>query len=65
VHYRTQKVNQNPVSLLRHAHATHALKRSADIKLVSATLGHSNVSVTNAYLDVQPGESSSTYLMEM
>ena len=48
---------------LRHAHATHALKRSADIKLVSATLGHSNVSVTNAYLDVQPGESSSSYLM--
>lgn len=48
---------------LRHAHATHALKRSADIKLVSSTLGHSNVSTTNAYLDVQPGESSSTYLM--
>ena len=50
---------------LRHAHATHALRRKADIKLVSATLGHSNVSVTNVYLDTQPGESSSTYLMEM
>lgn len=48
---------------LRHAHATHALKRKADIKLVSKTLGHSNVSVTNVYLDVQPGESSSTFLM--
>lgn len=48
---------------LRHAHATHALKRKADIKLVSKTLGHSNVSITNVYLDVQPGESSSTALM--
>lgn len=48
---------------LRHAHATHALKRSADIKLVSTTLGHSSVAITNVYLDVQPGESSSTYLM--
>lgn len=50
---------------LRHAHATHGLKRGASIKLVSATLGHSNVAVTNVYLEVQPGESSSTYLMEM
>lgn len=48
---------------LRHAHATHSLKRGANIKLVSATLGHANVSTTNVYLDVQPGESSSTYLM--
>lgn len=48
---------------LRHAHATHSLKRGANIKLVSATLGHANVATTNIYLDVQPGESSSTYLM--
>lgn len=50
---------------LRHAHATHALKRHADIKLVSVTLGHSNVSTTNVYLEAQPGESSSLNLMEV
>ena len=48
---------------LRHAHATHALKRGADIKLVSDSLGHSSIAVTNVYLEAQPGESSSTFLM--
>lgn len=48
---------------LRHAHATHALKRTADIKLVSKTLGHSSIAVTNVYLEAQPDESSSVFLM--
>lgn len=48
---------------LRHAHATHALKHGADINLTSKTLGHSSIAVTNIYLEAQPGESSSTYLV--
>jgi site-specific recombinase XerD len=35
---------------LRHAHASHALDRSAPIHLVQATLGHASVSTTGRYL---------------
>ncbi len=49
---------------LRHAHASHALDRSAPIHLVQATLGHASVSTTGRYLHVRPSESSSLYLPE-
>jgi integrase/recombinase XerD len=47
---------------LRHAHASHALDRGAPISLVQATLGHSSVQTTGAYLHARPGESSGKYL---
>jgi integrase/recombinase XerD len=47
---------------MRHAHASHALDRSAPIHLVQATLGHSSVSTTGRYLHARPTESSSFYL---
>lgn len=49
---------------LRHAHASHALDRSAPIHLVQATLGHASVSTTGRYLHARPTESSSFYLPE-
>ena len=47
---------------MRHAHASHALDRSAPIHLVQATLGHASVSTTGKYLHARPTESSSFYL---
>jgi len=47
---------------LRHAHASHALDRSAPIHRVQATLGHASVSTTGRYLHARPTESSSFYL---
>jgi len=47
----------------RHAHATHALERGAPIHLVQATLGHSSVAVTGAYLHARPTESSGRFLV--
>ncbi len=55
----TQKVSPH---WLRHAHASHALDRSAPIHLVQATLGHASVSTTGRYLHARPTESSSFYL---
>jgi site-specific recombinase XerD len=49
---------------LRHAHASHALDRSAPIHLVQATLGHASVATTGRYLHARPTESSSLYLPE-
>lgn len=49
---------------LRHAHASHALDRSAPIHLVQATLGHASVSTTGRYLHARPTESSALYLPE-
>lgn len=47
---------------MRHAHASHALDRSAPIHLVQATLGHGSISTTGRYLHARPTESSSFYL---
>lgn len=47
---------------MRHAHASHALDRSAPIHLVQATLGHASVATTGRYLHARPNESSSFYL---
>jgi integrase/recombinase XerD len=49
---------------MRHAHASHALDRSAPIHLVQATLGHASVSTTGRYLHARPTDSSSLYLPE-
>jgi integrase/recombinase XerD len=35
---------------LRHSHASHALDHGAPIHLVQATLGHSSVATTSAYV---------------
>jgi integrase/recombinase XerD len=47
---------------MRHAHASHALDRSAPIHLVQSTLGHASVSTTGRYLHARPSDSSSFYL---
>lgn len=47
---------------MRHAHASHALDRSAPLHLVQATLGHASVSTTGRYLHARPNDSSSCYL---
>jgi len=47
---------------LRHAHASHALDHGAPIHLVQATLGHSSVATTSAYLHARPGDSSAHFL---
>ncbi|HYW48246.1 MAG TPA: tyrosine-type recombinase/integrase [Bryobacteraceae bacterium] len=49
---------------LRHAHASHALDHGAPIHLVQATLGHSSVATTSAYLHARPGDSSARFLAE-
>ncbi|MEH2393888.1 MAG: tyrosine-type recombinase/integrase [Nostoc sp.] len=47
---------------LRHAHAQHAYAGGARIDLLRDSLGHSNISVTNVYLESNPEDSSSNYL---
>ncbi len=47
---------------LRHGHASHALDHGAPIHLVQATLGHSSVATTSAYLHARPGDSSARFL---
>ncbi|MBW4599003.1 MAG: tyrosine-type recombinase/integrase [Calothrix sp. FI2-JRJ7] len=46
----------------RHSHASHSLLKGAPISLVRDTLGHSNISISNAYLASNPNDSSSKYL---
>lgn len=48
---------------LRHAHATHALRRGADLTIIQATLGHKDFRTTQRYAKVNPQESSSDYLV--
>jgi site-specific recombinase XerD len=47
---------------LRHANASHALDHGAPIHLVQATLRHSSVATTSAYLHARPGDSSARFL---
>jgi integrase/recombinase XerD len=46
----------------RHAHASHALQKGADLELVRETLGHESIETTKTYLHAQPGKSSSYYV---
>jgi len=46
----------------RHAHASHAMDRGADVREVQATLGHANLATTGRYLHVKPGKSTGDYL---
>jgi integrase/recombinase XerD len=47
---------------MRHANASHALQRGADVAIVRDTLGHSSLSVTSRYVHARPGRSTSDYL---
>jgi integrase/recombinase XerD len=47
---------------LRHAHASHALARGANVAVVKETLGHSNIAVTNNYIHIKPNDSRAFYL---
>lgn len=46
----------------RHAHASHALQKGADIELVRETLGHESIETTKTYLHAKPGKSSGYYV---
>lgn len=46
----------------RHAHASHALQKGADLELVRETLGHESIETTKTYLHAEPGKSSSYYV---
>jgi len=46
----------------RHAHASHALQKGADLELVRETLGHESIETTKTYLHAQPDKSSSYYV---
>ena len=48
--------------LFRHAHASHALKNGANLRLISHSLGHCSISTTEIYLHVDPDDSSGLYL---
>lgn len=47
---------------LRHAHASHALRRGAPPHLVQATLGHASLTTTSDYVHVESNESSAMFL---
>lgn len=47
---------------LRHAHASHSLKRGAALNLVQKSLGHSRLDTTAVYLHASPDDSSGLYL---
>lgn len=46
----------------RHAHASHALQKGADIELVRETLGHESIETTKMYLHARPDKSSGYYV---
>jgi integrase/recombinase XerD len=47
---------------LRHAHASHALARGADLALVRDTLGHASIETTGRYAHARPNSSSALFL---
>jgi len=57
-------VSQVSPHWFRHAHASHALQKGADLELVRETLGHESIETTKTYLHAQPGKSSSYYVDE-
>lgn len=55
---------RSPVSphWFRHAHASHALQKGANLELVRETLGHTSIETTKLYLHARPDRSSSYYV---
>ena len=55
---------RSPVSphWFRHAHASHALQKGANLELVRETLGHTSIETTKLYLHARPGRSSGYYV---
>ncbi len=47
---------------LRHSHASHALDRGCNVRLLQQSLGHSSVTTTEKYLHVSPDRSSSEFI---
>lgn len=47
---------------LRHSHASHAIRRGADIQVVQSTLGHASIRTTGEYLHIERGASSAMHL---
>lgn len=61
------RANVNPdvsAHWLRHAHASHALERGANVVDVKDTLGHANIATTSIYLHARPDRSSGLVLDE-
>lgn len=48
--------------VLRHTHATHALRRGVNLKLIKDTLGHAQLNTTENYLQANPSDSSGLHL---
>lgn len=62
-----KRANVNPsisAHWLRHAHASHALERGANVETVRNTLGHANIATTSVYLHSRPDRSSGLVLDE-
>ncbi len=47
-----------PVHWLRHAHASHALDRGADVHEIQGALGHASLATTRRYVHLRPERSS-------
>ena len=47
---------------LRHSHATHAIAKGCDLRILQKSMGHASIATTGGYLHVQAGESSSTFI---
>jgi integrase/recombinase XerD len=48
---------------LRHCFASHALDAGADLRQMSADLGHSSIPITGAYLHVNPEKGAGEVLV--
>jgi integrase/recombinase XerD len=46
----------------RHAHASHALQKGANLELVRETLGHDSIETTKMYLHARPDRSSGYFV---
>lgn len=49
--------------VMRHSHATHALRRGVNLKLIKDTLGHAQLNTTENYLQANPSDSSGLHLL--
>lgn len=47
---------------LRHSHASHAIERGCNLRLLQQSLGHSKLETTEKYLHVNPDEGSSQFI---